>query len=82
MTVTLDLIQINKKLTKFFSNDDAAMTVATHLVKYAKVNLIVGIPACILQAFTYSINTVITDDVTAAVVSIGFDVSCVGVAAG
>ena len=70
------------KLTKFFSNDEAAMTVATHLTIYAKMNFGFGIPACIFQVLTYSIRIWIIDDVTAALVSLGFDISCVGVAAG
>ena len=82
ITVTKGLIRINKKLKKFFSNDEAAMTVATHLATYAKVNFVFGIPACILQVCTYLINIWIEEDFLAAAVSLAYDLSCLGVATG
>ena len=82
ITTTIDLIQIKKKLTKFFSNDEAAMTLSKHLINYAKLNLYFGLPACILHVCAYLINIWIKDDIPAALVSLGFDISCVGVSAG
>ena len=82
ITVTRDLVNINKRLTKFFSNDAAAMTVAHHLSGYVKINLLFGIPCCIFQVSVYSVNIWINDDIPAALVSLGYDLSCMGVAAG
>ena len=50
------------------------------LEKYCTLNAVFGLSLCIFQVLSYSINNWITDEIPAALINIGFDVSCWGVA--
>ena len=52
------------------------------LQKYCRLNVVFGLSLCLFQVLSYSINIWITEDIPAALINIGFDVSCLGVAYG
>ena len=62
--------------------DDAKEKFRQKLRTYCVVNGIFGTSLCIFQVLSYSINVLITEDIPAAAINIGFDVSCLGVAYG
>ena len=55
---------------------------AIRLKRYAKINTFFGSLLCVFQVLSYNINTWFTDDLSAAGMNLGFDISCIGVAYG
>ena len=77
-----DLLKTRKAIKQFFSGDEAAMRMSRRLEKYAKINTRFGILLCVFQVLVGMINTWFNEEVSASLINLGFDITCLGVAGG
>ena len=77
---TKELLGFRRQLLKFFKDDVDAQQVNMHLFNYCRMNILFGLGLCVTQVLTYFIDVIFNDEISASVVNICFDITCIGTA--
>ena len=77
---TKELLGFRRQLLKFFKDDVDAQQVNMHLFNYCRMNILLGLGLCVTQVLTYFIDVIFNDEISASMVNICFDITCIGTA--